>query len=65
MKTKPRKQTRNMVADNRPDYSWHITPEDVREFIASNTRTHADTMKFLHRVGLRIRKDGSTYVVPI
>ena len=65
MKTKPLKQTRRTVSDNRPDYSWHITPEDVREFIASNTRTHADTMKFLHRVGLRIRKDGSTYVVPI
>ena len=65
MKTKQRKQARTTAAGSRADNSCHITVEDVRTFISSNTRTHADTMKFLHRVGLRIRKDGSTYVVPV
>lgn len=64
MNTK-QKRSRKSTVSIRTDGSFRITPEDVREFIASNTRTHADTMKFLHRVGLRIRKDGSTYVVPI
>ena len=64
MNTKQKRSRKSPVAI-RTDGSLRITVDDVRDYFARNTRTHADTMKFLHRVGLRIRKDGSTYVVPI
>ena len=59
------KRSRKSTVAIRTDGSLRITVDDVRDYFARNTWTHADTMKFLHRVGLRIRKDGSTYVVPI
>ena len=45
--------------------SFSPTAGDIRKYVKSNTRTHADTMRFLHRIGLRINKDGTTYVVPV